>query len=122
MNTKIPSHQDICQQSQQLENDFTDTNTLAQECSYLIVNDGENNYRNIYLQTEMKSISDTVCELREKLENLKNVLLMDTFGETDYENLTDNLVKKVKADREFMQMFGGYMMLHQMMQNELNEN
>lgn len=120
MNTKVPSHNDICEQSQQLDSDFTDINTIAQECSFLMLKDGDNNYRNIYLQTEMKRISDTVFELREKLENLKNVLFMESYGDVDYESLTANLVKENQADREFMQMFGGYMMIHQMMQNEMN--
>lgn len=113
----IPSSKEISEQTQSLEKDVSEVNTIAQECLHLIgENKNNDNYQNIYLQNKMKSVCDTVSELREKLDDLKNVLLMDTFGETNYEELANELLKKCRAEREFMQMFGGYMMLHQIMQ------
>lgn len=125
MQANIPSRSDINEQTQNLEKEFSEVNTVAQECMYLIeernkgvINSGsvDENYQYIYLQNKMKSVNDTILELREKLDELKNVLLMDTFGETNYEELSNELLKKHAAEREFMQMFGGYIMLHQIMQ------
>ena len=97
--------------------------TLTSECISLVKYECEDeckeceaSLKETYLHQEYNELESLVNELKEKIENLKNLLLTDSIcpHEVNYKDLINQKIEENRKQRNFMDAFGPYMLLHQL--------
>lgn len=103
-----------------IQNTVDEISVMSSECIQInqsIIEDYDV-YKNVYVQNEFKEINELLTEAYDKLENMRDLFLMDKFeGCGNYEELTKNRIDENETNRQFMDIFGPYMTLFHLCKN-----
>ena len=107
-----------------IDNKISYLSTITAECVEISVHDNSDNEdKTTYLQHEYNEIKGAIDELADKIENIKHLLVMDNTcpNEINYRELITAKIEEINKQKNFMNAFGPYMLLHQIYSNDDND-
>ena len=104
------------EQLENAENLISQLSVITEECMEMLRDDyeGEDEMKKqVYINQECIEINESLSELIGKIENIKNMLLMDKMspGVVDYTSVIDQKISENRINAQFFEMFGPYMAL-----------
>lgn len=106
---------------QKCKSQCTELSSLLEKCDDDIACTKMNKYKNVYVQSEINEVKNLLDEVMCKVDNICNMLLMDSVESVNFEKLIKEKIQETDATKQFVDKFGPYMVLYQMLNDNYTE-